>query len=184
MKHWFLFPLLLLSLLLTSCHKDDEPQTTPYKRTVLVYIVADNNLLSGFAEKDLAEMKEGMADIAGLSKTQPLLAAAFAVFMFSLAGIPPLFCFWSKFVVFDAAVQAGLYPLAAIGVALSAIGAYYYLKIIKTMYFDEPAGSFPPVTSPIEGGLIAASAVFLFPVGWFLIVPLGAWSLTAARSLF
>lgn len=63
MKHWFLFPLLLLSLLLTSCHKDDEPQTTPYKRTVLVYIVADNNLLSGFAEKDLAEMKEGMAQV-------------------------------------------------------------------------------------------------------------------------
>ena len=56
MKHWFLFPLLLLSLLLTSCHKDDEPQTTPYKRTVLVYIVADNNGLASYAQEDLAEM--------------------------------------------------------------------------------------------------------------------------------
>ena len=62
MKHWFLFPLLLLSLLLTSCHKDDEPQTTPYKRTVLVYLAADNDL-SSFALKDLAEMKEGMAQV-------------------------------------------------------------------------------------------------------------------------
>lgn len=62
MKHWFLFPLLLLSLLLTSCHKDDEPQTTPYKRTVLVYLAADNNL-SSFALEDLAEMKEGMAQV-------------------------------------------------------------------------------------------------------------------------
>lgn len=63
MKHWFLFPLLLLSLLLTSCHKDDEPQTTPYKRTVLVYIVADNNGLASYAQEDLAEMKEGMAQV-------------------------------------------------------------------------------------------------------------------------
>lgn len=62
MKHWFLFPLLLLSLLLTSCHKDDEPQTTPYRRTVLVYLAADNNL-SSFALEDLAEMKEGMAQV-------------------------------------------------------------------------------------------------------------------------
>lgn len=62
MKHWFLFPLLLLSLLLTSCHKDDEPQTTSYKRTVLVYLAADNNL-SSFALEDLAEMKEGMAQV-------------------------------------------------------------------------------------------------------------------------
>jgi NADH-quinone oxidoreductase subunit N len=127
---------------------------------------------------------ETIASLSGLSRTQPLLAAALAIFMLSLAGIPPLFGFWSKFVVFDAAVQAGLLPLAAIGIALSTVGAYYYLRIIKTMYFDEPVGSFPPVTSRIEGGLIAASAVFLFPVGWFLIVPLGAWSLAAARSLF
>lgn len=63
MKHWFLFPLLLLSLLLTSCHKDDEPQTTPYRRTVLVYIVADNNGLASYAQEDLAEMKEGMAQV-------------------------------------------------------------------------------------------------------------------------
>ena len=127
---------------------------------------------------------ESVAALAGMSRTRPALAAALAIFMLSLAGIPPLFGFWSKFVVFDAAVRAGLLPLAAIGIALSTVGAYYYLRVVKTMYFDEPAGSFPPVTSRIEGGLIAASAAFMFPVGWFFIPALGGWTMTAARSLF
>ena len=65
-----------------------------------------------------------------------------AIFMFSLAGIPPLFGFWPKFVVFHAAVQAELTWLAAIGIATSVIGAFYYLKIVKMMYFDEPAPAY------------------------------------------
>jgi NADH-quinone oxidoreductase subunit N len=81
--------------------------------------------------------REEFTDIAGLSKTRPALAAAFAIFMFSLAGIPPLFGFWGKLVVFNAAVAAGLLPLAVIGIAASAIGAFYYLKVVKVMYFDE-----------------------------------------------
>ena len=126
---------------------------------------------------------ESIASLAGMSRTRPALAAALAIFMLSLAGIPPLFGFWAKFVVFDAAVQAGLFPLAVIGIALSTVGAYYYLRIVKLMYFDEPAGSFPPVASRIEGGLIAAAAVFVSPIGYFAIVPLGAWTMAAARSL-
>jgi NADH-quinone oxidoreductase subunit N len=118
-----------------------------------------------------------------MSRTRPALAAALAIFMLSLAGIPPLFGFWAKFVVFDAAVQAGLFPLAVIGIALSTVGAYYYLRIVKLMYFDEPAGSFPPITSRIEGGLIAATALFVSPIGYFAIVPLGVWTMAAARSL-
>ncbi|MGC1468045.1 MAG: NADH-quinone oxidoreductase subunit NuoN, partial [Sphingorhabdus sp.] len=78
------------------------------------------------------ELKEGMADIAGLSKTRPILAATMAVFMFSLAGIPPLFGFYGKLVVFNAAIAAGLFPLAIIGIAASVVGAFYYLKVIKT----------------------------------------------------
>ncbi len=70
------------------------------------------------------------------------LAAALAIFMFSLAGIPPLFGFYAKFAVFYAAVQAGLFPLAVVGIAASTIGAYYYLRVVKTMYFDEPAAAF------------------------------------------
>ncbi|MEG3180559.1 NADH-quinone oxidoreductase subunit NuoN [Sphingomonas sp. LT1P40] len=127
---------------------------------------------------------ETIASLSGLSRTRPMLALALAIFMFSLAGIPPLFGFWAKFAVFEAAVRAGLFPLAAIGIAASVIGAYYYLKIVKTMYFDEPAPAFSRDSSPIEGGLIAAAAVFVSPLGYLLIPVLGAWSLAAARTLF
>ncbi|MFT6475004.1 MAG: NADH-quinone oxidoreductase subunit N, partial [Qipengyuania sp.] len=81
---------------------------------------------------------ETFADIAGLSTMRPALAWSLLVMMFSLAGIPPLFGFWGKFVVFQAAVQADLVALAAIGIAASVIGAFYYLKFIKVMFFDEP----------------------------------------------
>ncbi len=127
---------------------------------------------------------ETIASLSGLSRTRPWLALALAMFMFSLAGIPPLFGFWAKFAVFEAAVRADLFILAAIGIAASTIGAYYYLKIVKTMYFDEPAPAFAPARSPVESGLIAAAAVFVSPLGYLLIPVLGAWSLAAARSLF
>lgn len=127
---------------------------------------------------------ETIASLSGLSRTRPALAAALAIFMFSLAGIPPLFGFWAKFAVFEAAVKADLFALAAIGIAASVIGAYYYLKIIKTMYFDEPAPAYGRESNPIEGGLIAAAALFVSPLGYLTIPALGAWSLAAARTLF
>jgi NADH-quinone oxidoreductase subunit N len=126
---------------------------------------------------------ESIASLSGLSQSRKGLAAAFAIFMFSLAGIPPLFGFWGKFVVFDAAVAAGLLPLAAIGIAASVIGAFYYLKIIKTIYFDEPAVRFAPAGSPIENGLIAACAVFIV-LGYLLIPVLGNEAAVAASALF
>ena len=127
---------------------------------------------------------ETIASLSGLSRTRPALAAALAIFMFSLAGIPPLFGFWAKFAVFEAAVKAGLFPLAAIGIAASVIGAFYYLKVVKTMYFDEPAPAYAKGDSALEGGLIAAAAVFVSPLGYLLIPVLGAWSMAAARTLF
>ena len=127
---------------------------------------------------------ETIASLSGLSRTRPALAAALAIFMFSLAGIPPLFGFWAKFAVFEAAVRAGLFPLAAIGIAASVIGAFYYLKIVKTMYFDEPAPAYAKSDSVLEDGLIAAAAVFVSPLGYLLIPVLGAWSMAAARTLF
>jgi NADH-quinone oxidoreductase subunit N len=126
---------------------------------------------------------ESIASLSGLSQSRKGLAAAFAIFMFSLAGIPPLFGFWGKFVVFDAAVAAGLLPLAAIGIAASVIGAFYYLKIIKTIYFDEPAARFAPAGSAIENGLIAACAVFIV-LGYLLIPALGTEAAAAASALF
>jgi len=128
---------------------------------------------------------EAIDSLAGMSRTRPALAAAMAIFMFSLAGIPPLFGFYAKFAVFAAAVDAGLFPLAVVGIAASTIGAYYYLRIVKTMYFDEPATAFVKGDDgPLTGGLIALSAVVISPLGYLLIPALAAWSLAAARSLF
>src|SRR3546814_16299364 len=87
--------------------------------------------------------------------------------MFSMAGIPPLFGFWAKFLVFDAAVAAGLTALAAFGIAMSVIGAFYYLKIIKTMYFDEPAAPYEARGGAVENVILPACAgVTVF--GYFL----------------
>jgi NADH-quinone oxidoreductase subunit N len=127
---------------------------------------------------------ETIASLSGLSQSRPGLAAALAIFMFSLAGIPPLLGFWAKFVVFDAVVRADMWPLAAIGIAASVIGAYYYLKIVKTMYFDDPAPAYQPSQSRLEGGLIAIAAVAVSPLGYFLIPALGIASANAARALF
>ncbi|SEN21469.1 NADH dehydrogenase subunit N [Sphingomonas gellani] len=127
---------------------------------------------------------ETLASLSGLSRTRPGLALAMAMFMFSLAGIPPLLGFNAKLAVFDAAVQAGLFPLAVIGFAASVIGAYYYLRVVKVMYFDEPAPAFERQDNVVEGGLIALSAAFVSPLGWLLLAPLGMWTLHAARALF
>jgi NADH-quinone oxidoreductase subunit N len=126
---------------------------------------------------------ESIASLAGLSRTRPALAAALAIFMFSLAGIPPLFGFWAKFAVFDAAVRAGLFPLAVVGIAASVIGAYYYLRVVKTMYFDEPGEPFGE-GDRLEGGLIAVAAVAVSPLGYLAIPLLGVWSMAAAQALF
>ena len=127
---------------------------------------------------------EDIAALSGLSRTRPGLAAALAAFMFSLAGIPPLFGFYAKFAVFHAAVAAGLFPLAVVGIAASVIGAYYYLRVVKTMYFDEPGADFAKLDNPVEGGLIALTALFISPLGYLAIPFLGAWTLTAAHALF
>jgi NADH-quinone oxidoreductase subunit N len=88
---------------------------------------------------------DNLSDLAGLSKTRPALAAVMALFMFSMIGIPPLAGFFGKLYVFTAAVDAGFAWLAVLGVVLSVVGAYYYLRIIKIMYFDAPQDSFDRV---------------------------------------
>ena len=127
---------------------------------------------------------ETMASLAGLSRTRPALATAMAMFMFSLAGIPPLFGFYPKLAVFNAAVQAGLFPLAVAAVVGSVVGAYYYLRIIKGMFFDDPAPAFAPADSRLESGLIAVAALVVSPLGYLAIPLLGRWSTNAAGALF
>ena len=130
------------------------------------------------------ELKEGLADVAGLSKTRPALAACLAIFMFSLAGIPPLFGFWGKLVVFNAAVAAGLLPLAVIGIAASVIGAFYYLKIVKLMYFDEPADTIVASDSRALTWTGGALAIAVSPLGYLAIPVLAVVTGQAAKALF
>ena len=133
------------------------------------------------------ERTERIAALSGLSQTRPGLAAAFAFFMFSLAGIPPLFGFWPKLLVFDALVARGMWPLAMIGFATSVIGAFYYLKIVKTMFFDATPDGFvlAPSRSLVESVLIAVAALIVSPIGFVLLTrPLGWASAAAAASLF
>ncbi len=127
-------------------------------------------------------MVEGIDDLAGLSKNQPLVAFLLAMLMFSMAGIPPLAGFFAKFYVFAAAVNAGLAWLAVVGVVASVIGAYYYLRIVKVMYFDEPADAFEPMQRGpgfVLGVTSAFTLLFFIAPG-----PLVAAADIAARALF
>jgi NADH-quinone oxidoreductase subunit N len=95
-----------------------------------------------------------------------------------------LFGFWPKFLVFNAAVKADLTWLAAVGIATSVISAYYYLRIVKTMYFDEPAPAYGPTHDVPQSALIFLSALFVSPLGYFAIPWLGAAASNAAGALF
>ncbi len=105
---------------------------------------------------------EQISDLAGLAKTDSVTAFFFAMLMFSLAGIPPLAGFFAKWYVFNAAIQAHLYPLAVIGVLSSAVAAYYYLRIVKVMYFDDAAPAFDKPTPVLRVVLAVTSLLVLF----------------------
>ena len=130
------------------------------------------------------EPVEQMAALSGLSQSRPGLAAALAAFMLSLAGIPPLFGFWPKLQVFVAAVHSGLIWLAVIGILGTVVGAYYYLKVVKIMYFDAPGAPLARVKAPLEGALIGLAALFVSPLGYLLIGPIGQLAGNAASTLF
>ena len=125
-------------------------------------------------------MVEGISDLAGLARNQPMMAAALAIFMFSMAGIPPLAGFFGKLYVFMAAVNEGLYVLAIIGVLTSVIGAFYYLRIIKIMYFDEPAEAFDRSAGREVGTIMAVSGLFTLLFFVFPTPIVGAASKAAA----
>jgi NADH-quinone oxidoreductase subunit N len=125
---------------------------------------------------------EDISELSGLSQTNLPLAAALAALMFSLAGIPPMAGFFAKFYAFLPVMKAGLYPLAVIGVIASVIGAYYYLRIVKVMFFDEAKAPFAPVRVSV-GAVIAASALFVILfVAPFIAAPIVDAAEAAARS--
>jgi NADH-quinone oxidoreductase subunit N len=127
-------------------------------------------------------MVEDIDQLSGLSNTSPMMAFLLAMLLFSLAGIPPLAGFFAKFYVFLAAINAGLYALAVIGVLLSVVGAYYYLRIVKIMYFDAPAERFEPMPGLLAVVLGASGLFILF---YFVYpAPLVNVAEAAAKSLF
>jgi NADH-quinone oxidoreductase subunit N len=129
-------------------------------------------------------MVEEISDLAGLSRTNPVLAFLLAMILFSLAGIPPLAGFFAKFYVFMAAIEAQLYWLAVIGVLASVVGAYYYLRIVKIMYFDEPAESFERMPVELKVVLGLSGAFILLYVLPPLAGPIGGYAEAAARTFF
>jgi NADH-quinone oxidoreductase subunit N len=158
-------------------------------RGVLIYMAIYLVMTAGsfavvLSMRQGGKMVEGISDLAGLSKTHPAMALAFAIFLFSLAGIPPLAGFFGKLYVFLAAVEAGLYTLAVIGVLASVVGAYYYLRIIKIMYFDE-------AKEPLDKDAIGRSIGTVQAVSAILILLFFVWpspvltsAAMAARALF
>jgi NADH-quinone oxidoreductase subunit N len=154
---------------------------------VLVYMAIYLTMTLGAFACILAMRRDGEAvetisDLAGLARTNGSMAFLFAMLLFSLAGIPPLAGFFAKFYVFLAAIEAGLYVLAVIGVIASVIGAYYYLLIVKVMYFDEPAQAFGPMRPELK---VVLAVTGLFNLLFFVLPgPLVNAAAAAANSLF
>jgi len=154
---------------------------------VLIYISIYVTMTLGMFACILAMRRDGVfveniSDLAGLTRTQPTMAFFLAMLLFSLAGIPPLAGFFAKFYVFLAAIKAGLYTLAVIGVVTSVVGAFYYLAIVKVMYFDEPAKPFESMPGLVRLVLGVTGLInilfFAYPA------PLLGAATAAAKSLF
>jgi NADH-quinone oxidoreductase subunit N len=157
-------------------------------RGVIVYMAIYMAMTVGafgciLAMRQKGRMVEGIYDLAGLSKTNPFLALCLAIFMFSMAGVPPLAGFFGKLYVFLAAIEARLYVLAVIGVVTSVVGAYYYIRIVKVMYFDPPAEAFD---RPLGRELaLVLSGCAIFTVFFFAYpTPILAGAEAAAQALF
>jgi NADH-quinone oxidoreductase subunit N len=145
-------------------------------RAMLIYLVIYVTMNVGVFAFILTMERDGkpvtqISDLAGLSKARPGQALAMGALMFSLAGIPPLVGFFGKWFAFMAAVEAGLVPLALAGAIASVIGAFYYLRIVKIMYFDE-AGEGLTGGMPIPHGVAMSAAALAMSVGWLPVINL------------
>lgn len=155
-------------------------------RATLIYLAAYLVMNAGVFAVIATMRRKGhevtnIADLAGLAKREPGLAAALAIFMFSMVGAPPLAGFFGKFMVFAAAWQAGLYTLVAVGAVSSIVGAYYYLRVVKVIYFDSPAEAFDspaPSLLFVSGSMGVATLLFILGLG-----PLMTMAQHAAQAL-
>ena len=141
-----------------------------YKSSIVyitIYVVMNVGIFSClYLMKKDGEYKENVADLSGISKKHPLLALSFLIILFSLAGIPPLGGFFAKFYIFSSVLEQKMYTLAIVGLLTTVISAFYYLKIIKTIYFDDNKLSFDLVSNKTISGTILLSCTLL--VSFFL----------------
>ena len=129
---------------------------------ISIYVVMNIGAFSClYLLKKDGEYRENISDLSGLSKKQPLLAISFLVILFSLAGIPPLAGFFAKFYVFTAVIEQKMYALAIIGLLTTVISAFYYIRIIKIIYFDDSAISFDPVKNSVAKLSVLISCAIL-----------------------
>ena len=156
-------------------------------RGVIIYLVIYVAMTLGafacvLAMRRPEGMVEDIEELSGLAQTNLGLAAVLAVLLFSLAGIPPLAGFFAKFYVFVAAVKEGLWALAVIGVLASVVGAYYYVRVVKIMFFDEPRPEFASVQPKAALVMWVTGLYILLYVAW--PAPLVEAAGTAAKTLF
>ncbi len=156
-------------------------------RGVLIYLVTYVFMFAGslaviLAMRRRGRMLEQISDLAGLGRTDPGLALWMTVFMFSMAGIPPFAGFWGKFYIFGAAIHEHLLTLAVIGVLTSVIGAFYYIRIIKVMYFDTGEEAFDP--RPGSVSFVAVSSGLFTSLFILFPAPILVAADAAARVLF
>ncbi len=155
-------------------------------RGVLIYMLTYVFMNAGtfaciLAMRRRGRMLEQISDLSGLARTDPGLALAFAIFMFSMAGIPPFAGFWGKYFIFTAAVQSGMWALAVIGVLTSVIGAYYYIRIIKVIYFDAAVEAFDPCPASLS---VVAAGTALFTTFFFVFPAPFVAAAEAAAKVF
>ncbi len=155
---------------------------------VVLYLMIYMVMTAGVFAVVLSMRRQGLAvykisDLSGLSKTAPTLAYAMAILMFSMSGIPPAAGFFGKLLVFNAAVTEGYYILATLGILTSVVAAYYYLRVIKVMFFDEPIDEFDKDMPFARRAVLLISILFVLG---FVIKPsvFIENSLSAAASLF
>lgn len=152
---------------------------------MVIYLVMTLGVFAGILMMRRSEgMAENISDLSGLSQTRPGLAVAFTVLFLSLAGIPPFIGFFAKFFVFAAAVEEGLYALVVIGVVTSVIATFYYLSVIRTIWFAEPTTEFVRHQDPVLR-LTASGSALVVSIGLiFAIGPLAGAAALAAQALF
>ena len=154
---------------------------------VLVYLLTYIFMNVGVFGCIIAMRRRGLAlerisDLAGLGRNDPVLAALFAVFLFSMAGLPPLAGFFGKLYVFLAALHEGLWTLLAVGVVTSVVGAFYYVRVVRVMWFDTPAAVLDRRSGTVDfvaWGAAGFTGLFVIGIG-----PLAAAAATASRALF